>query len=694
MAETTAPSRTTTSSEFSTTDDRPRNLRANSFFKRAFDIVVSFVGLFFLLPFFGLIGYLIKRDSPGPVFFKCLRMGRAQRPFNMWKFRTMYERPSSYEGPCITCEEDERITPIGRWLRDSKINELPQLWNVLIGEMSLVGPRPEDVGIARNWSEEDRHLIYSVRPGITSPASVLYRDEEKLLSKGNLMEDYLQNILPDKMRFDRLYVQNRNFTSDLDILFWTLAIIIPYMVRAKVPEGSLFAGPITRLVNRYVSWFVIDLLISIIVLSVVSFFWRIQAPLNWGFGNLVVLAIMFSLVFSGLNQIFGLNKILWRGADLIDAIRLSISCWVVTLLFLVLNYLQERFYLIPLPALPTSMIVIVGLFNQILFIVARYRERLITTVASSWLALRRNRMEIGERVLIVGAGDGFNTANWLLKRGEFQYVFHTVGLVDDHYLADQGMILNGCMVLGKVTDLPKIVSDYKITVIVFTTKNVPKAIKDYIDELKQNSFVRLIFLDNVSKMISQQMTIPLRAPVYSLWSEDYHEVMGMHDSITGLPNRTLFQDRLIHSLALARRYKTRPVVAFVEIDVCNQRESIGRERWNQIMKQIIDRLQKNRRESDTIAFLWGGVFAFLLESVPDDNAVNIIANRLVASLAQPIQIEDQVIHLKTTISFNQELEQGANGNGTNGSDSKQSGYQGDFLDHIFANRKVKQVLHD
>ena len=106
------------------------------------------LGLFLLSPFFGIIAWAIKRDSPGPIFYRGRRVGRGGKEFTILKFRTMYECPESYAGPCITAKDDERIMPLGRWLRDTKINELPQLWNVLRGEMSLVGPRPEDPEIA------------------------------------------------------------------------------------------------------------------------------------------------------------------------------------------------------------------------------------------------------------------------------------------------------------------------------------------------------------------------------------------------------------------------------------------------------------------------------------------------------------------------------------------------------------------
>src|SRR5688572_4002474 len=141
------------------------NLRLDRSFKRAFDVCAAFWGLVFLSPFFILIAVRLKREGPGPVFYRGPRMGKDERVFHILKFRSMHEEAASYKGPGVTAQDDPRITPLGRWLRDTKLNELPQLWNVLIGEMSMVGPRPEDIAIARAWPEEVRREILSVRPG-------------------------------------------------------------------------------------------------------------------------------------------------------------------------------------------------------------------------------------------------------------------------------------------------------------------------------------------------------------------------------------------------------------------------------------------------------------------------------------------------------------------------------------------------
>ena len=185
----------------------PRRLVA-SFLKRLSDILISIIVLFLLSPVFLYIALRIKKDSPGPVLFRGDRMGRYGKPFKILKFRTMREDDQSHNGAPVTAQDDTRITPFGKYLRDTKLNELPQFWNMLKGEMSLVGPRPEDLKIAQGWPEEVKAEVLSVRPGITSPASVIYRDEEKLLQGTGFMDDYLKTILPDKIRLDQLYVRN------------------------------------------------------------------------------------------------------------------------------------------------------------------------------------------------------------------------------------------------------------------------------------------------------------------------------------------------------------------------------------------------------------------------------------------------------------------------------------------------------
>jgi lipopolysaccharide/colanic/teichoic acid biosynthesis glycosyltransferase len=170
----------------------------SSFILLLIDILASILSLLLLSSVLVFIMIQLKREEPRcPVFYRLLRAGRGGKIFGILKFRTMYERPESYyQGSCITAKDDERITPLGHWIRDTKFNDIRQLWNVLKGEMSLVGPRPEDPEIIKTWLAVARREILSVRPGINSPGLVLSRNEEKLLNNGIVMNEYSHKILP------------------------------------------------------------------------------------------------------------------------------------------------------------------------------------------------------------------------------------------------------------------------------------------------------------------------------------------------------------------------------------------------------------------------------------------------------------------------------------------------------------------
>lgn len=193
--------------------------------KRAFDIAAASVGLALLCPVFGLVAILIKMGSPGPIFFRQERIGKGFRPFLIYKFRTMVE-DASERGALVTAGDDPRITRIGRLLRKAKIDELPQLLNVLKGEMTLVGPRPE----VRKYVElfrADYEEILRVRPGITDWASLKYRDEAGILGNSHEPErEYVSRVLPEKMALAKAYVRQASFVSDLALIFATLRKLI------------------------------------------------------------------------------------------------------------------------------------------------------------------------------------------------------------------------------------------------------------------------------------------------------------------------------------------------------------------------------------------------------------------------------------------------------------------------------------
>ena len=194
--------------------------------KRALDILASGAGLLLLAPLLLLIAVAIKLDSPGPVFFRQARVGRHGQVFRIFKFRTMRQQESE-NGTQLTFAGDPRITRVGAWLRRSKLDELAQLIDVLRGTMSLVGPRPEVPRYVALYPAELRSKVLSVRPGITDPASIAYRDEARVLrAAADPQREYIDVVMPAKLRHAELYVDNMSLATDLRLIIATLKALL------------------------------------------------------------------------------------------------------------------------------------------------------------------------------------------------------------------------------------------------------------------------------------------------------------------------------------------------------------------------------------------------------------------------------------------------------------------------------------
>lgn len=465
----------------------------HNFVQRLMDILLAALGLFLLAPLFLLVTVLLKHDSPGPIFYRGSRMGKGGKPFNILKFRTMYERPESYAGPSVTAEDDTRITPIGKFLRDSKLNEIPQLWNVLTGQMSLVGPRPEAYEIALEWPAEMREVITSVRPGITSPASIVYRSEEKLLSEADVLETYFKSILPSKLRLDMLYVRSRSILTDLDVLFWTAVALLPRMREKELRETNLFWGPLSQFVTRFLNWFLIDLLVAVAAVSMGGLLWRLGHPLNLGWQNAVWAAGLIALVFSLLNVVLGVNRITWSRAAAGDVLYLAVSTFFSTaILLLGKNWFVAR------EVMPAGFIIISGMLAFMGFVLLRYRERLVTGAASRWIRLRQGAATTGERVLVVGAGDNGELALWMLHRPNMLNAFSIIGIVDDDP-RKQGMSIDGVQVIGTTAELDGLVRSKEIDMIVFTICRMPEAERQALLNVCQHSAARVFVMPDLMR---------------------------------------------------------------------------------------------------------------------------------------------------------------------------------------------------
>ena len=194
--------------------------------KRLFDLCASLAGLVVLSPLFLLITILIKRDSSGPVFFRQTRIGLRGEPFRIHKFRTMATDPLAKDLQ-LTVGADPRITRTGRWLRNYKLDELPQLIDVVRGKMSLVGPRPEVPKYVEHYPPDVKQVVLSVRPGITDNASIEYRDENDILAKADDPEqEYIEKVMPVKLEYYMRYVEERSMAGDIAIILRTFGAVL------------------------------------------------------------------------------------------------------------------------------------------------------------------------------------------------------------------------------------------------------------------------------------------------------------------------------------------------------------------------------------------------------------------------------------------------------------------------------------
>ena len=206
--------------------------------RRLLDVILTGLALVVLAPAMALAAIGIRLSSPGPVFYKAVRAGRDGRPFVMYKMRTMHHRRRS-DDSLITAERDPRVFPFGAWLRRSKLDELPQIFNVLRGEMAVVGPRPEDPSIVDRYYTAAQWETLKVAPGLTSPGALYSTTHgEQRLSAVDPERDYVQRVLPVKLALDRVYVRHASVGYDLALIIRTI-----FVVTGRALGRRLFRDP-------------------------------------------------------------------------------------------------------------------------------------------------------------------------------------------------------------------------------------------------------------------------------------------------------------------------------------------------------------------------------------------------------------------------------------------------------------------
>jgi lipopolysaccharide/colanic/teichoic acid biosynthesis glycosyltransferase len=467
--------------------------------KRVFDIIASLFGLLVLSPVFILISLLIRLDSKGPILYRGRRMGRGGKEFTIYKFRTMYEKPESYSGLRLTTKGDSRVTAFGRWLRDTKLNEFPQLWNVLKGNMSMVGPRPEDIDIFANWEENIRMEILSIRPGMTSPASIIYRDEEQILDEMSAMDLYLKQILPDKLRLDQIYVHNHSILGDLDIIFMTIVLLFPQMRKVKLQEKALFSGPLSNFVDRYLTWFMADFIVALIAIGISGLTWRLTGPLNLGIIQSFILAIIIALSLSSINRLIGLGQISWRNASLNYIVDLAFSSLIMILILIGINsYFLDKY------SIPIGMLINFGFLTFFGMVIIRYRERLLIIMANRWMAFRGNVTRMGDRVMVIGAGNSGQLTVWLLQKSIFFHAFSIVGFVDDD-IEKLSHKVSGYPVLGTTQDIVAVVERKKIGIIFIAISKCPLADRNRILRECKKTPARVAIIPDLNDVLERSI---------------------------------------------------------------------------------------------------------------------------------------------------------------------------------------------
>ena len=265
--------------------------RLDTALRRTVDIVIAFVGLLLLSPILLLLSLAVKLTSKGPVFYRARRVGRDGREFRLLKFRTMVAGADKI-GPGLTLDRDPRITPMGRRLRSHRLDELPQLWNVLVGDMSLVGSRPEDPRYVAHYTDEQREIL-KARPGVTGPAQIAFRNEpERLRAAADPEEVYLREIMSAKLAIDLEYLRRRTVWTDLGMIFSTLRIYVGNRILVVMDIASLALSYVLAFAIRFddVRFF-----------EIFGLYWPVFFPL------LIIKLIVF--------EAMGLYRRLWRYAS-------------------------------------------------------------------------------------------------------------------------------------------------------------------------------------------------------------------------------------------------------------------------------------------------------------------------------------------------------------------------------------------
>ena len=447
--------------------------------KRTCDICLATLGLIITSPLLALIALLIKLDSAGPVIFRQIRVGQGFRPFAIRKFRTMVAN-DSVGGPLVTVGRDCRITRIGHILRGLKLDELPQLWNVLLGDMSLVGPRPEVPRFVECARAEFAEVL-TVRPGITDLASLKYIDEAAILAaSANPEEEYQHKVLPEKLRLAKLYIRHMSLRLDFAIILQTVLRIakLPLVVltlpelkaAAEVSVDSPWSG-LSSFIIRWRRPIIVVIDVGLIILAnYLAFFLRYDGNIPQSDRYVFEQTVLGLVAVRGVAfALYGLNEGLWTYTSLWDLQNILKGVLASTVAFAGWVYWVMGIYSYPRSIFAIDAILVVGFLAGV---------RLSSRVLRDKVVFQKRR-----RVLVIGAGD---SGERVVREMKTRSVFNCqpIGLIDDN-----GLLLNqrihGVRVLGAMQDIPKLMETLKPEVVVVAVPNpTPEFLRDLVIKLE------------------------------------------------------------------------------------------------------------------------------------------------------------------------------------------------------------------
>ena len=438
---------------------------------RWFEATLAFFGLLVASPLIGLAGIAILLSSGWPIIFRQKRMGQGGRAFDLYKLRTM---KAWTNGPQVTTGRDQRITALGRFLRHTKVDELPTLWNVVRGDMSLVGPRPE-VPCFVQLDSQIWQRVLTVRPGLTDPVTLRLRNEGQLLDKveGDTEEYYLNELLPAKLKGYVAYLESRNWRSDVFVLIRTVAaIVLPPDINeismsdlASKDPNMMEIPSVQHIVTGFQAVLDLSVLAGAFLLAYMLRF-DFHVPPEEVRNFLIQLPLVILLQFAALT-VSGARSSIWRYTDLA---HINTFVYAALVSFVVIALLRLG---LPAPHKPWRVPLSVNLFDVVLAFGSTYLMRVIRRKAYERtqkrvrLKKRNGNGKHKRAVLLIGAGRaGFLAAKELEARGDLD--IEIKGFVDDDRGKMGRVVVQGHRVLGNTRDLPKLVRAKGINHVIIT----------------------------------------------------------------------------------------------------------------------------------------------------------------------------------------------------------------------------------